>query len=76
MVRAGSGAQVAGLGLDVLHQDQISKVVARYLRLGYKQAILAEVAIEAIERPSRWIAFMPQKFGFARPIRGAPMFEQ
>lgn len=36
MVRAGSGGDVAGLGLDVLHRDQIDEVIGRYPRLSFK----------------------------------------
>ncbi len=74
LVRAGSGADVAGIGLDVLHGDQIEAVVARYPRHGLKQAIQAPLHREATERPCCRIAFMQARLGFAALIRSAPMF--
>lgn len=76
MVRAGSGADVAGLGLDVLHQDQIDEVVDRYPRQDLKRRIVAPLKREALERPCCRIAFMQAKLGFGALIKGAPMFAE
>jgi hypothetical protein len=74
MVRAGSGADVAGLGLDVLHQDQIDAVVQRYPRHDFKRAIAVPLAHEAAQHPCCRIAFMHQRLGFGHLIQHAPMF--
>jgi hypothetical protein len=44
MVRAGSGADAAGLGLHVLQRDQIDEVVSRIPRLSLKKELLATLA--------------------------------
>jgi hypothetical protein len=76
MVRAGSGADVAGLGLDVLHKDQIDAVITRHPRQDFKQCIAAPLQREAEERPCCRIAFMQKKLGFGTLIRSAPMFRE
>lgn len=76
MVRAGSGADVAGLGLDVLHKDQIDDVVERYPRHDFKRCIAAPLQHESEERPCCRIAFMQNKLGFGRLIRSAPIFSE
>jgi HD domain len=76
MVRAGSGGDVAGLGLDVLHADQIDHVCARHPRLGFKAAILPVLAIEERDRPACRIAFMNARLGFASLVANAPMFAE
>jgi HD domain len=76
MVRAGSGGDVAGLGLDVLHKDQIDHVCARHPRLGFKSEILPVLAIEEHARPACRIAFMNAKLGFAGLVVNAPMFSE
>ncbi len=76
MVRAGSGGDVAGLGLDVLHADQIASVVARYPRLNMKREILETLSVEADERPCCRIAFLKTKLGFTDLINRAPMFRE
>lgn len=76
MVRAGSGGDVAGLGLDVLHQDQIDHVCARHPRAGFKAEILPALAIEEHARPACRIAFMNAKLGFAGLVANTPMFAE
>jgi hypothetical protein len=76
MVRAGSGGDVAGLGLDVLHRDQIDHVCAKHPRLGFKSQILPVLAIEERDRPACRIAFMNAKLGFAGLVANAPMFSE
>jgi hypothetical protein len=76
MLRAGSGGDVAGLGLDLLHRDQIDGVVARYPRLDLKNKIIAPLRIETRERPCCRIAFLRKTLGFDGLIRGAPMFAE
>lgn len=76
MVRAGSGGDVAGLGLDVLQADQIESVVARYPRLDLKNEILKPLSIEVSERTCCRIAFLHTKLAFADLIRRAPMFRE
>jgi hypothetical protein len=76
MLRTGSGGDVAGLGLDLLHRDQIDDVVARYPRLGLKGKIIAPLRIETRERPCCRIAFLRKMLGFDTLIRDAPMFAE
>jgi hypothetical protein len=74
MVRAGAGADVAGLGLDVLHDDQIESVVARYPRCHLKREIVRAISIEADERAGGRVAFLQRRLGFAQLIRSTPVF--
>lgn len=76
MVRAGSGGDVAGLGLDVLQADQIASVVARYPRLNIKREIVEALSIEVDERPCCRMAFLKTKLGFTDLINRAPMFSE
>lgn len=76
LVRAGSGADVAGLGLDVLHRDQIDAVIGLYPRHTLKRQIESPLSQEARERPCCRIAFMQRKLGFGALIQGAPMFAE
>lgn len=76
LVRAGSGADVAGLGLDVLQRDQIDEVVGLYPRHDFKREIAGPLSQEAHERPCCRIAFMQGKLGFGALIRSAPMFSE
>lgn len=74
LVRAGSGGDVAGLGLDVLPADQIAAICARHPRLGFKQQIVPPLRHEADHRAGCRIAFMIEKLGFESLISNAPMF--
>ena len=76
MVRAGSGGDVAGLGLDVLEADQITAVVSRYPRLGMKREIIPLLRAEAHVHSACRIAFMMNHLGFDALISGAPMFAE
>lgn len=75
MVRNGTVADVAGLGLNILHGDQISDVVALYPRLKMKENILSALRIEAKERPCCRAAFLQAKLDFGKLIRNAPFAE-
>lgn len=76
MLRIGSGADVAGLGMDVLHDDQIAMVCAKFPRLKLKDEMSSVLSIETQERPGCRIAFLQQKLGFSELIRRAPMFKE
>lgn len=76
LLRAGSGGDVAGLGLDMLPVDQIESVVARYPRLDLKKEILKPLSIEADQRRCCRYAFLHTKMGFAKLIRHAPLFRE
>ncbi|MCU7917876.1 MAG: HD domain-containing protein [Candidatus Thiodiazotropha sp. (ex Epidulcina cf. delphinae)] len=76
MVRAGSGGDVAGLGLDVLGDDQIHAVCTKYPRLNMKGNMRSALGIETKERPECRIAFLDKKLGFGRLIAQAPMFSE
>jgi hypothetical protein len=76
MVRAGSGGDVAGLGLDVLHQDQIHAVCGKHPRMDFKSSIIPVLGIEQVQRPACRIAFMNSRLGFAGLVANAPMFSE
>ena len=78
MLRAGSAADVAGLGLDVLQHDRISNVCAKYPGLELKRDMSSLLDIGTRERPGCGcrIAFLQQKLGFSERIRCAPMFRE
>jgi hypothetical protein len=76
MLRIGSGGDVAGLGLDALHAEQIDAVVARYPRLDMKRSVIPPLKIETRERPCCRIAFLRRTLGFDALIRDAPMFRE
>ncbi|MBW9267733.1 MAG: HD domain-containing protein [Candidatus Thiodiazotropha sp. (ex. Lucinisca nassula)] len=76
MVRAGSGGDVAGFGLDALHDDQIQAVCDKYPRLNMKRNMRAVIGIETKERPDCRIAFLDNIFAFRNLIAQAPMFSE
>jgi hypothetical protein len=71
LTRLGTGGDVAGLGLDVLHKDQINSVVEAYPRLDLSRKILPIVKREAEERPCCRLAFMHKRLGFSDLIRNS-----
>ncbi len=76
MVRAGSGGDVAGLGLDVLQRDQIDEVLGRYPRLNLKQEVITALEIEANERSCCRTAFLCRRLGFTELIRRNRTFRE
>jgi hypothetical protein len=76
MVRAGSGGDVAGLGLGALARDRIEEVVGRYPRLGLKSEIVGALRIETAERPCCRTAFLCRSLGFVDLIRGNRVFSE
>jgi HD domain len=76
MVRAGSGGDVAGLGLSVLERDQIADVVDRYPRLGLKSEVVGPLMTETAERPCCRTAFLCRSLGFVDLIRGNRVFSE
>jgi hypothetical protein len=74
MVRAGSGADVAGLGLHVLQRDQINEVVSRIPRLNLKREMLATLVDEARARPDSRIALLCDRLHFGRIIERSAVF--
>jgi hypothetical protein len=75
LVRFGSGADVAGLGLKAIPRDQRKEVAARYPRLGMKVSITRDLEAEACAHPSCRIAFLMRRGNFARLIEAAPFAE-
>ncbi len=75
LLRLGSGADVAGLGTDVLHQDQIDAVVTKYPRLNLKTEMAKPLGIEVRERPCCRIAFLHTKLGFGGLIKNSKFEE-
>ena len=76
MVRAGSGGDVAGLGLDVLEREQIQQVVVRFPRHRLKSEIVAPLLTEAKERPCCRTAFLCHSLGFTRLIANNRAFSE
>jgi HD domain len=76
MVREGSGADVAGLGLQRLERDQIDAVVKLHPRLRLKEEIRTPLHLEARERPDCRIAFLVRSLGFDSLIAGARPFTE
>lgn len=74
MVRAGSGADVAGLGLHVLHRDQINQVVSRIPRLSLKREMQATIEDEARAHPDSRIAFLCDRLHFGGLIERSATF--
>jgi hypothetical protein len=76
MVRAGSGADVAGLDLDQLYSDQIHAVCRHYPRLGMKQNMPRLLRQESEAHPDCRVAFLVRNLGFNQLITQAPMFDE
>jgi HD domain len=76
MLRIGSGGDVAGLGLHMLHAEQIDAVVARYPRLDMKRKVIPPLKIESQARPCCRIAYLRKTLGFDTLIRDAAMFRE
>ncbi len=75
LLKAGSGADVAGLGLDVLHTDQVAAVCAKHPREDFKSNMLDTMDIEATCRPKCRVAFMNKSLGFDKLIASTTVFE-
>ncbi|MBL4661054.1 MAG: hypothetical protein JKY19_11920 [Alcanivoracaceae bacterium] len=75
LVRIGSGADVAGLGLNLLQVDQVEKVVKKLPRLNFKQQIIKDLSIEITERPCCRISFLYKKLNFGDYIQNARFSE-
>lgn len=75
LVRLGSGADVAGLGMSRLHTHQIDEVLRRYPRHGLKEGIVPILESEVLERPHCRMAFLQKKFDFSRMVQAAPFAE-
>jgi hypothetical protein len=75
LLRLGSGADVAGLGIKALHGDQIEAVLARHPRRGLKRAVGEALAREASERPRSRIGFLVRRLDFGGLVARAPFAE-
>ena len=75
LVRLGSGADVAGLGIKRLHPHQVEEVLRRYPREGLKAGLVPLLESEALERPACRLAFLQKKFAFTRMVQTAPFTE-
>jgi hypothetical protein len=76
LLRIGSGADVAGLGLRQLDREQIAAVVGKHPRLGLKDRLLEPLRIEVRERPDCRIAFLVRSLQFDEMILRAPQFAE
>jgi len=75
LVRLGSGADTAGLGMSRLHLHQKEEVLRRYPRHGMKEGLVPLLESEALERPHCRMAFLQKKFDFGRMVHAAPFAE-
>ncbi|VAW48117.1 hypothetical protein MNBD_GAMMA02-1702 [hydrothermal vent metagenome] len=75
LVRKGSGADVAGLGLHLLHREQISGVVEKFPRLDLKKEMQIALNNEINNRSCCRISYLYQKLQFGEYIRKAPFEE-
>ncbi|MCF6300263.1 MAG: hypothetical protein L3J52_03970 [Proteobacteria bacterium] len=71
LVRIGSGADVAGLGLDSIDQIQFNEVVEKFPRHKLKKRMMNTIETEITERPCCRIAFLVQKLKFDRLIQNS-----
>lgn len=76
LVRAGSGADVAGLGLHVLPLAQVAKVCERHPRLDFKQRIVPALRADADRHPDCRCAFLMNRLGFEQLIRRNQVFSE
>ncbi|MBY0612644.1 MAG: HD domain-containing protein [Beijerinckiaceae bacterium] len=76
LVRLGSGADVAGFGLERLAPDQRDEVVRRYPRLNMKCEISDLLETETEDCPCSRIAFLYRKLQFGKMIRRTPIFAE
>lgn len=76
MLRAGSGGDVAGLGLARLGGDTVSAVVARHPRLALKAQMGSLLRQEADAQPCCRLAFLCQRLGFLRLVEGNRVFSE
>jgi hypothetical protein len=72
LLRFGTAADVAGLGLKSFPAEQKDEVVRLYPRLGMKAAITRDFEAEAYARSSCRAAFMMKRGNLAKLIAGAP----
>lgn len=72
LVRLGSGADVAGLGLSRLGPAQKDEVLRRYPRHGLKAGLVPLLEGEALQHPNCRLAFLQKKFAFTRMVEAAP----
>jgi len=72
LLRLGSGADTTGLALRALPKHEIDEVLSLYPRLGLKRHLAPVLAAEAEAKPCCRIAFLQNKFGFAKMVARAP----
>lgn len=75
MVRLGSGADIAGLGLSRIDADTRAAVHARHASHGLKRCGLATLQHEADSFPRSRIRFLFDRADFARRIAASPLPE-
>lgn len=75
LLRLGSGADVAGLGIRRLPADQIAAVVERFPRHQLKRQIAPVLARETSQRPCCRFAFLHKRLGFLDMVANAPFEE-
>ena len=76
LVRLGSGADVAGFGLERINDDQRDEVILRHPRLNMKCEITGVLEAESASCPCSRIAFLYNKLQFGKMIRGTRIFSE
>ena len=76
LVRAGSGADVAGLGLQALHPAQVAQVCARHPRLDFNRQIVSALRADADRHPDCRCALLMNRLGFEQLIRSDRVFSE
>lgn len=76
LVRIGSGADVAGLGMHRIAPDQRDAVIGRFPRLEMKREIDAALSAEACHNPTCRIGFLYDRLGFGDRIRKTRAFAE
>jgi hypothetical protein len=76
MVRVGTGADAAGLGLDNLPGDQIDEGVSRLPRLGLKRELVETLTEESRACPHTRIAFLRHQLRFGAMIERSTAFAE
>ena len=76
LVRIGSGADVAGLGMRRIPPDQRDEVIHRYPRLDMKREIDAVLSADACRNAACRIGFLYDRLGFGDRIRKTRAFAE
>ncbi len=71
LVKNGTGADVIGLRLETIYQDQINDLLTKYPRLNQNEEIIRTVKTETQERPCCRMAFFVKRLSMISRIRNS-----